>query len=447
MRSAQGEKVDGEPAQAVGVLAQHIRRAGRRELAAALCASRADTLDSFARTQAALQRAGRSVPCLPTLNLPLWELGHIGWFQQHWVARNPPQERERGPRADPLAPVRHSPNPQADALYDSSHVPHASRWQLPLPGADSTRDTLARQLDTTLELLATADDSDGSDSSDDSDDRLYFFRLVLLHEDMHHEAALYMAQALGLDLHPDAPDGHTVLPASRLPAPPAPLHVPAATLSCGHSGPGFFFDNEAGAHEQVLAAYDIDAQVLRWAEYLPFVEAGGLDEPRWWTPEGWRWRHTPTQAQTPTHAALPTVLRRGREGWQRRHGSRWLALDPAEPACHLSFHEAQAWCAWAGRRLPTEFEWEHAATSQPGHFRWGQVWEWTASAFAPYPGFVAHPYREYSAPWFDGRPVLRGASVATQPRLRHSRYRNYFTPGRTDIVAGLRSCALAPSRA
>ena len=95
---------------------------------------------------------------------------------------------------------------------------------------------------------------------------------------------------------------------------------------------------------------------------------------------------------------------------------------------------------WAGRRLPTESEWECAALTAPG-FSWGQVWEWTASPFAPYPGFVAHPYRDYSQPWFDGRPVLRGASFATQPGMRHPRYRNYFTADRSDLFAGFRSCA------
>ena len=123
---------------------------------------------------------------------------------------------------------------------------------------------------------------------------------------------------------------------------------------------------------------------------------------------------------------------------------------------NLSLYEAQAWCRWAGRRLPTEPEWERAATaasetSPPAAlsdlddgagFRWGQVWEWTATPFRPYPGFMSHPYRDYSAPWFDTRQVLRGASFATHPRLRHARYRNFFTPERNDIFAGFRSCAL-----
>jgi EgtB-related family protein len=181
---------------------------------------------------------------------------------------------------------------------------------------------------------------------------------------------------------------------------------------------------------------------VRWAEVLPFVESGGYADERWWDEAGRRWLYA-------TGAVAPRYLRRaegaagtrtGTHAWQRwRHGA-WSPLDPTEPACHLSFHEAQAWCRWAGRRLPTEAEWERAAVSRPDAFRWGDVWEWTASPFAPYPGFVAHPYRDYSAPWFDGRPVLRGASFMTQPRMRHPRYRNYFLPHRSDVPAGFRSC-------
>jgi EgtB-related family protein len=110
----------------------------------------------------------------------------------------------------------------------------------------------------------------------------------------------------------------------------------------------------------------------------------------------------------------------------------------AGPATYLSAHEAQAWCRWSGRRLPTEAEWECAAAMLPG-FRWGDAWEWTASTFEPYPGFVPHPYRDYSQPWFGTRRVLRGSGPATSPWLAHVRYRNFFEAHRHDVGAGFRS--------
>jgi EgtB-related family protein len=445
-------------------------------LARALQASRADTLALFQRWCAALPEL--ALPYHPDLNPPRWELGHIGWFQTWWIGRH--RARDQGWRADPDLPRAPPALIGADALYDSTRVAHATRWSLPLPSASATLDELARGLRETLALLA------GTDST--STEGLYFYRLALLHEDMHHEAGLYMAQALGVPT-----DDDPRWQPAPLPAPPAPLRLAAGPWRLGSpamdeltadalAGPAtgraatprpgsagaatprwgpsrnagragaptsslandlvrthFAFDNELATHEVPLAAFEIDAQAVRWAEFLPFVEAGGYDEPRWWTDAGWAWRRRNAQA--------PRYLRRergqsGQSGhWQRwRHG-RWEALDLQEAARHLTQHEALAWCAWAGRRLPTEAEWERAACTHPRDFRWGDVWEWTSSPFTPYPGFEPHPYRDYSAPWFDGRPVLRGASFMTQPRMRHPRYRNFFPPDRNDLAAGFRSCA------
>ncbi|MBX3607676.1 MAG: SUMF1/EgtB/PvdO family nonheme iron enzyme [Piscinibacter sp.] len=376
------------------------RRADARWLAQALQSSRADTLATFAAYEAALP--GLAVPRRETLNPPLWELGHIGWFQEYWIARNP--ERARGAAADPEVPRRAGLRPDADALYDSGKVAHATRWALPLPDARATRADLQAQLETTLALLEHAGEDDAA---------LYFFRLALLHEDMHHEAALYMARALGV------PVVDPRWQASPLPAPGHELAFDPAAWTLGADGPGFVFDNERAAHRVDLPATRIDRQVLRWAEYLPFVQAGGYGRPHWWSAAGWEWLAGNAPA-----------------------ASRWDGLDPAGPACHLSAFEAEAWCRWAGRRLPSEAEWERAALERPAEFAWGQVWEWTASSFAPYPGFAPHPYRDYSAPWFGSRRVLRGASHLTQPRLHHPRYRNFFPPHRHDIAAGFRSCAL-----
>lgn len=383
-------------------------------LAEALVASRHDTLATFAVFERALP--GLAVPLLDTLNPPLWELGHIGWFQEYWIARNP--QREHGSRADPEAPRAAPGRAGADALYDSSRVPHDTRWQLALPDADATRDDLASQLQRTLALLQ---------ASAPGDDPLYFFRLALLHEDMHHEAALYMAQSLGLEI------ADRRWQPAPLAAPRASLHFEAGPWPLGHAGPGFAFDNELASHTVPTAACEIDSRVLTWAEFLVFAEAGGYAQPQWWSRDGAAWL-----SQQP--APLPRYLRRDGRTWQQwRHG-RWSVLDLALPACHLSAHEAEAWCRWAGRRLPTEAEWERAAVTRPDAFGWGQVWEWTASPFGPYPGFVAHPYRDYAAPWFGSRPVLRGASFMTQPRMRHPRYRNFFVASRHDVPAGFRSC-------
>ena len=396
-------------------------------LAAALQATRADTLAMFARWCGALPDL--QVPRRHDLNPPLWELGHIGWFQTWWIGRNP--ACAQGWRADPDTPRRPSTPAGADALYDSTRVPHATRWTLPLPSAAATRSELARGLQETLHALAGVAWDGGVDGDGPG---LYFHRLALLHEDMHHEAGLYAAQALGVATDDD-PRWHP----RALPDPVAPLQMAhglwrlgVETFADGH----FAFDNELPAHAVELPAFEIDAQAVRWAEFVPFVDGGGYAQSCWWTPQGWAWRH----AGAPVVDA-PRYLRRHGRRWQRwRHG-RWDDLDLREPACHLTLHEAQAWCAWAGRRLPTEAEWERAACVHPEAFRWGDVWEWTASAFAPYPGFQPHPYRDYSAPWFDGRPVLRGASFMTQPRMRHPRYRNFFTPERNDLAAGFRSCA------
>jgi len=393
------------------------RRADAGALARALLATRKDTLAMF-------EEVRRLLPTLEVaydarLNPPLWELGHVGWFQEYWVSRNP--ERQAGARADPGAPRLPGVRRDADALYDSSRVPHRDRWSLRLPSVAESLDDLARQLDATLAALARAEGDDAS---------LYFFRLVLFHEDMHHEAAIYMAQALGLPL-----DGALAGPA------PAPregarrqLAIAGGTRQFGMAGDGFAFDNELPAFAAVLEPFAIDATVVTWADFLPFVEAGGYEARQLWSDEGWRWR-----CDTATRG--PRYLVRDGRTWQVERLGVLQPLDSRLPACHLSFHEAQAWCRWAERRLPTEFEWEAAAMAAPGDFVFGDVWEWTSSPFAPYAGFEPHPYRDYSAPWFDGRPVLRGASFATSPRMRHVRYRNFFTADRNDIFAGLRTCA------
>ncbi len=404
--------------EAPNVDSARMRRAGKELLSLALMDARNHTLRWIAAYERALEPTGLRVPLLPELNPPLWELGHVGWFQERWVARN--VQRQRGARCDPSQPRLASILPEADRCYDSASVPHATRWQLALPDLQATRQYLVDSLETTLELLDTTPDED--------DDALYFYRLALFHEDMHIEAYAHMAQTLGFD-------------AELLPAPAAlnvrePLYFPATHWTLGCEPGGFVFDNEKWVHEVALPEFEIDAQPVNWVQYAEFVEDGGYDRQELWAPAGWDWvqkegRRSPRHVDQLRHGVL-----------QQRFG-RLMRLPLAQPVMHTSWYEADAWCRWAGRRLPSEVEWEAAAFQGASRgFRWGDVWEWTATTFRPYPGFVAGPYREYSQPCFGTHKVLRGASFATRGRMRHAKFRHFLPPTRDDVFCGFRSCAI-----
>ena len=350
------------------------------------------------------------MPYSAELNPPRWEVGHVAWFCDYWIARN--RQRPLGVACDPDHGRPEGRFGGADALHNSSQVPHATRWHLPLPDLATTRDYLNASTDEAKDLLAP---------TTATPDELYFFRLALFHQDMHAEAACYMAQALDIALPPGLRPTERALPAVT------EIRFPATRWRLGHAGnsDGFAFDNELLAHEVELAPFAIDSVAVSWRRFLPAVDAGVVTMPRY--------------------------LRKTEGRWQAlRYGS-WEQLNLDAAAVHLTWHQAVAWCQWAGRRLPSEAEWECAALSTadtpdaPGaaDFSWGDVWEWTADRFAPFPGFVAHPYRDYSQPAFaERRYVLKGASRATAARMAHPKYRNYFTPERSDIHAGFRSCAI-----
>lgn len=396
-----------------------IRTADAALLRHALGDARAHSLRLFGALRTALGDS-LEIRYAPELNPPRWEMGHVAWFEEFWIARN--SERLRGTAARLEAPRAASLLPGADAMYDSSRVAHTRRWHLDLPDAPRTLAYAARVRDRSLAVLAT---------SRGSDEALYFFRLALLHEAMHFEAGVMAAQFLALDVD-SALAASEPSPAQAL----GELQVPASRGLVGAPTAGFAFDNELGAHTIDVDAFTIDRAPLSWRAYLPFIEAGGYDDAKAWTPAGWAWR----QRELP--GGLPRYVARDEAGgWRRAVFGRWADLPLDQPAVNLSQHEAQAWCTWAGRRLPSEHEWLAALRHGGADFAWGQVWEWTASPFAPWPGFTPHPYRDYSLPWFDGRPVLKGGSFATPARLKHPQYRNYFPAGRNDVFAGVRSCA------
>ena len=399
------------------VAAAQMRRAGRELLSLALMDARNHTLRWLAAMETALAESALAVPVLPELDPPLWSLGHVAWFQEYWISRN--VQRQRGEHAEPGSLRLASIEPSADGLFDPSLAPHAARWRLALPEPQAVRQYLADTLETTLELLEHASEDD---------DALYFFRLALFHEDMHCEAFAELSQTLGFDAG--------LLPVLGTLAPRPALSFPASRWQLGSPPGGFAYDNERPAHEHAVPEFDIDAQPVTWGQYCEFVEDGGYDDERHWSADGWAWlqregRRTPRHVEQMRQSVL-----------MRRFGTT-TRVPMAQPAMHLSWYEADAWCRWAGRRLPTELEWELAAHQGPSRgFRFGQVWEWTAGSFRPYPGFVAGPDARYSPPAFGTHKVLRGGSFATNARMRHAKFRRFLLPHRDDVFNGFRSASL-----
>lgn len=270
--------------------------------------------------------------------------------------------------------------PNADALYNSATVPHDSRWTLPLP---SFADTLAYR----DEVLDRVVDNLGRGES-------YFAELALRHELMHAEAFHYTRQTLGY------PAADARSPVSGT----GDAEYSGGLFRLGAKpGEGFAFDNEKWSHPLVLEPFRMARRPVTYGEYRKFRE--------------------------------PLYCKDGKV----RRFERWIPIPDDEPVRHVSWHDANAYCAWAGRRLPSEAQWEFAALA--GLENVGQVWEWTSSTFLPYPGFVRDPYKEYSEPWFGTHKVLRGSSFATPPGVAHARFRNFYTPERADMFVGFRTCA------
>ncbi|HEV7576545.1 MAG TPA: selenoneine synthase SenA [Caldimonas sp.] len=382
-------------------------------LAEALRDARATTL---ARTLDRVDAAWR-VPMQAGVNPLAWELGHLAWFAEFWILRGPH-------RLDPdgfVSAARPALIAGPDAIFDSARLAHDERWRVALPSRAALAARLATQLDACIEAIPR----------DETDDAAhYFHRLALFHEDMHGEAFAWLRATLGWP----APPGLAALPS--LPT-PEPLRLAGGTIALGRATDerGFAFDNEQPATTVRVAPFEIDATPIRNAELLRFVAAGGYDDAAFWPGAAGAWR-----ARQPL--GHPQRWRREGEGaWQMRWFDRWQPLDPAAPVVHVSAWEAEAYCRWAGRRLPRAAEWEFAARDP--RFAWGKsVWEWSADAFLPYPRFVAGPYVDYSRPWFGDHRELRGGAFATPERLHDPRYRNFFVADRNDVFAGFRTAAL-----
>lgn len=398
-------------------------------------------------------------PRLPIVNPLLWEIGHVAWFQEKWVLRH----------AAGQAPLR----ADGDSVYDSAAVPHDTRWDLPLPSRDDTVAYILAVRDRILERIAQGPLRER--------DR-YFITLAVFHEDMHTEAFTYTHQTLGYP----APVFSGLRRSQAAQAGPLPgdVEIPGGPFLLGAlPDESFVFDNEKWAHPVQIRPFAIARAAVTQAEFAEFVEAQGYRRKEFWSEAGWDWRES-VAAQHPVYWKREAAGR-----WLRRDFDRWVPLEPHRPVLHVNWFEAEAYCNWAERRMPTEVEWEVAASAEPAQsgnelasakrrFPWsshppaperanlswramatldvgalpagdsafgcrqmmGNVWEWTASDFGPYPGFVVDPYREYSQPWFGSHKVLRGGAWPTQPRLLRNTWRNFYTPDRRDVWAGFRTC-------
>ncbi len=402
-----------------------MRHAGRDALSLALIDARNHTLRLLAGHEAPAETAN-SAHAASRLAPALRLAGHAGWFGEYWIARN--TLRALGSACPAQPPRLASIEPHADLWWTSGAAPPAQGDPDP-PDAAATRAWLRETLETTLELL---------EKTPDTDEGLYFFRLALFHEDALGERLVELAQTLGVSLG-------LAEPATA--APRSPLGVPATRWELGSAPGGFVFDNEKWAHRVALPEFEIDAQPVNWAQYIEFVDDGGYDRAELWHPEGWAWLQAEEATggrRGPRHVEQIGVARFGGAGavLQRRFG-RVVRLAGHHPVAHASWWEADAWCRWAGRRLPDEAEWELAAHLLAGRgFRWGEVCEWTASRFLPYPGFEADPWAAYSAPFFGVTRVRRGASWATRQRLKHPKMRWFAPPSDDAAFVGFRSCAV-----
>jgi gamma-glutamyl hercynylcysteine S-oxide synthase len=390
------------------------------------------------------------------LEPPIWEMGHVGWFQEYWLLRH----------LDGAAPLLRG----GDDIYDSFNVSYTRRWDHRFPSRAETLEYITAVLQRSVARLQAREPRDH--------DEAYFYTLAAQHEDMHAENLTAILQTVGY-----ARPSHLVGSA------PPPVDrdfcrhdvgVPGGTFMLGADpDEPFVFDNEKWAHPVEVAPFRIAATPVTNAEFQAFVDDGGYRRRECWSRRGWDWR----RREAVEH---PLFWRRVGAEWFERRFDLFVPLEAWQPVVHVNWYEAEAFCHWAGRRLPTEAEWEMAATLDPAtgakrRFPWGDapptcerahldyrfgrtldvralpagdspvgcrqmignVWEWVADTFEPYPGFVCDPYKEYSVPHFGEKKVLKGGCWTTRSRLIRATWRNFFKRQRRNVFAGFRTVARA----
>ncbi|MFB9676530.1 ergothioneine biosynthesis protein EgtB [Streptosporangium vulgare] len=397
----------------------------------------------------------------PLMSPLVWDLAHVGNYEELWVLR----------QVGGITPLR----PEIDELYDAFKHPRADRPSLPILGPVEARRYIEGVRGRVLDVLDTVDLHD----PDPLRRQGFVFGLVIQHEHQHDEtmlATLQLSGRPGLVRDGDLPPGGS----GRAPGADE-VFVPAGPFMMGTDTHPWAYDNERPAHRLDLPGYWIDRLPVGNRAYADFIEDGGYDDPRWWAPDGLRWLRR-------TRAFAPLFWTRDGDTWWRTRFGRTEPVPMDEPVQHVCWYEADAYARWAGRRLPTEAEWEKACgwDAEAGRSRtypWGDdtpgpgtanlghraarpaplgafpagaspcgaeqmigdVWEWTGSWFLPHPGFHSFPYREYSEVFFGSQyRVLRGGSWASDPAVVRTTFRNWDRPARRQIFSGFR-CARSAS--
>lgn len=394
----------------------------------------------------------------PLMSPVLWDLGHIAHFEELWLTQNLDGKIEFS---------------EMPGIYNPFEHPRATRASLPLPPLAEMRHRLDEIREKVLERLERTDFDDANPLLAGA----YVYNMVLQHEFQHNETILQTLQLkLGEPYHPPVtPSVPNV--AGAVGMSDDMVEVPAGEYTIGTSDRSAAYDNERPQHSVSVAEFRIDRTPVTSGAYIEFIADGGYEDRRLWSDGGRAWLDE-SRASSPKHWT------RDGNGWTVRTMDRVSAVDPERPVCHVCYHEADAFARWAGKRLPTETEWEIAASWDPARgalrFPWGNeeatardanvdqlsfgtspvdafprnvsplgcygmigdVWEWTSSDFSGYPGFESFPYREYSEEFFGSEyKVLRGGSWATRPGAIRNTFRNWDYPIRRQIFSGFRCAA------